>query len=85
LKGIGSTTKGSCHIIICLFDIFNDLHGENQIAQGHRGDQLEHTRIGGLVGVNDEDDDVIDKMSIWIWRALSEVRAVGGIMDSRCL
>jgi len=26
LKGIGSTTKGSYHIIECLFDIFNDLH-----------------------------------------------------------
>jgi len=37
LKGIGSTTtKGSCHITKCLFDIFNDLHGENQIGQGCR-------------------------------------------------
>jgi len=88
LKGIGSTTKGGYRIIKCLFDIFNDLYGENQVAQGHREDQLEHTRIEGLVGVNHEDDDVIDKMSIWIWRVLSEVfveRAVGGIMDSRCL
>jgi len=46
---------------MCLFDIFNDLHGENQIAQGHRGDQLEHTRIEGLVGVNHEDDNVFDR------------------------
>jgi len=88
LKGIGSATKRGCRIIKCLFDIFNDLHGVNQIAQGQREDQLEHTRIEGLVGVNHEDDDVFDKMSIWIWRALSEVfveRAVGEVMDSRCL
>jgi len=61
LKGIGSATKRGCRIIKCLFDIFNDLHGENQIAQGHREDQLEHTRIEGFVGVNDEDDDVLDR------------------------
>jgi len=63
--------------------IYSD--GTNEAS--HEG-QSECTQIEGLVGVNHEDDDVFDKMSIWIWRALSEVfveRAVGGAMDSHCL